>query len=198
MLLKSTIAIMNIVQVYGLRHTQQQRSAGFTAVELMVVVSIVAILAALAAPSFKSLIERWRVRDVAEAMESSYYAARSEAIKRGGNIVIQRRASAGQCTAGTNDDWSCGWEVGIDADGNGAIDANGVLSTLDVPRNIVVTRSTGGVSISLDEWGRITGTLVGFSVIPTNKSISDPSARGVCISRGGRVRKVTSEDYPCT
>ena len=40
---------------------------GFTAVELMVVVAIVAILAALAGPSFAPLIERWRVRDAAEA-----------------------------------------------------------------------------------------------------------------------------------
>ena len=66
---------------------------GFTAIELMVVVSIVAILAALAAPSFTPLIERWRVRSAIEHLTSTLYFARSEAIKRGGGITID--ASSG-------------------------------------------------------------------------------------------------------
>ena len=41
--------------------------AGFTAIELLVVVAIVAILTALAAPSFTPLIERWRVRQARES-----------------------------------------------------------------------------------------------------------------------------------
>src|SRR5260370_13161408 len=35
---------------------------GFTAIELMVVVAILAVLTTLAAPSFHLIIERWRVR----------------------------------------------------------------------------------------------------------------------------------------
>lgn len=62
---------------------------GFTAIELMVVVSIVAILAALATPSFTPLIERWRVRSAAEDLTSTIYYARSEAIKRGGGITVE-------------------------------------------------------------------------------------------------------------
>lgn len=58
-------------------------SAGFTAIELMVVVSIVSILAALAAPSFALLIENWHVRESAEQVQSTLAFARSEAIKRG-------------------------------------------------------------------------------------------------------------------
>ena len=38
---------------------------GFTAIELMVTIGIAAILAALAAPSFTGLMERWRVRHAA-------------------------------------------------------------------------------------------------------------------------------------
>ena len=68
----------------------RQFATGFTAIELMVVVSIVAILAALAAPSFSPLIENWRVRESAEQLQSTLYYARSEAIKRGGQVLIQK------------------------------------------------------------------------------------------------------------
>jgi type IV fimbrial biogenesis protein FimT len=64
----------------------------------MVVVAIIAVLAALAGPSFTPLIERWRVRDAAETLTSSIYYARSEAIKRGGNIIIIKNPNSGACT----------------------------------------------------------------------------------------------------
>ena len=66
---------------------------GFTAIELMVVVAIMAILAALAAPSFTPIIERWRVGQVIGGLESTLYYARAEAIKRGGNVTISKLAN---------------------------------------------------------------------------------------------------------
>lgn len=90
----------------------------------MVVVAIMAILAALAGPSFAPLIERWRVRDAAETLTSSLYYARSEAIKRGGNVIIIKNPNSGTCTTATGDtQWGCGWRIFFDANGNGAQDA---------------------------------------------------------------------------
>ena len=72
------------------RHGSRALVRGFTAIELMVTVAILAVLAALAAPSFTSIIERWRVRDTVESMTSTLYYARSEAIKRGGGVVVRK------------------------------------------------------------------------------------------------------------
>lgn len=59
-----------------------RRVGGFTMIELMVTVSIVAIFATLAAPSFQKLISTQRVRAASSAINESLFLARSEAIKR--------------------------------------------------------------------------------------------------------------------
>ena len=173
-------------------------SRGFTAIELMVVVAILAILAALAAPSFTPLIERWRVRQATEGLESTLYYARSEAIKRGGNVAIGKLDNTNGCTtAGGSNDWGCGWIVCEDTDGSGSCNASEpVLQRFDAPARLEITRGSGGANIALNRWGVITGTWVGFTVIPQGKNLSDPAAKGVCVSSGGRVRIEASP--PCT
>ena len=97
---------------------------GFTAIELMVVVAIVAVLAALAGPSFTPMIERWRVRQTAEALQSSIYLARSEAIRR--NTAVTLSATASNLT---QNHWELGWQIWVDRNGNGTLD-NGELLRL--------------------------------------------------------------------
>lgn len=176
-------------------------SRGFTAIELMVVVAILAILAALAAPSFTPIIERWRVRQATEGLESTLYYARSEAIKRGGNVAIQKlpNNTGGCTTATTNQAWDCGWFVCADTNGNGACNAGEPeLRRYESPGNIEVSRTGGGASIKLNRWGLVDGTWLGFSLVPLNKPTTNAAARGVCMSSGGRIRVIPPQDIPCT
>ena len=53
---------------------------GFTLIELMVVVSLIAILASLAAPSFGTAIANQRVNSAAQELQSILLFARSEAV----------------------------------------------------------------------------------------------------------------------
>lgn len=178
----------------------------------MIVVAIVAILAALAGPSFRPLIERWRVRDVSESMTSTMYFARSEAIKRNGNVIIQKNNSGTTCTNGTGvTQWGCGWIVFFDVDANGVQNCNPAvtpnecpLQTVQEPTRIAVNLagSTTG-KIVIDRWGMAshsTGAGAGaptnlfFEVMPQGKTIADASAARLCIGIGGRiVRKKGSE-----
>lgn len=179
-----------------------RRARGFTAIELMVTVAIMAVLMALAAPSFTPLIEGWRVRQAAEQLQSTLYYARSEAIKRGGQVVVEKLPDGtnGCTTASTTASWGCGWFVCHDLNDNGSCNSTEtVLQRYDTPSQIEVQRtSSSGATIKLNRWGLVSGTWVGFNLMPKGKSISNTSARGVCMSSGGRVRIIPSEELPCT
>ena len=167
----------------------------------MVVVSIVAILAALAAPSFTPLIESWRVRQALEGLQSTVNLARSEAIKRGGNVVIQKLPNnTNGCTTATgNQDWDCGWYVCHDTNANGSCNTSEpVLQRVDAPTKVQVTRTGGAATIELNRWGLVNGAWLGFSLVPLNKPTTDPGARGLCMSAGGRIRILLPQDIPCS
>jgi type IV fimbrial biogenesis protein FimT len=161
------------------------RQHGFTAIELMVVVSIVAILAALAAPSFTPLIERWRVRSVAEDLASTLYYARSEAIKRGGGVAVN--ASGG---------WSLGWKVTHTQDGNTTD-----LQASTTPSKISMTHSNNKNTLYVDRWGMLSETMGGtptaidLVIYPEGKTASDISAIRLCVS-GGRITQ-TKQGAAC-
>jgi type IV fimbrial biogenesis protein FimT len=178
-----------------------RRASGYTLLEVMVVVSILGILTALAAPSFTPIIERWRVRQAAEDLQSTLYYARSEAIKRGGNIAIQKTPNNtnGCTTALTDKDWDCGWFVCEDVNGDGTCDAaDPVLQRYDAPTNVLIARTVVIPNIKLNRWGLVDGAFLGFNLVPLNKPTTDPAARGLCMSSGGRIRVILPEAIPCT
>ena len=176
------------------------RQHGFTAIELMVVVSIVALLAALAAPSFTPLIETWRVRQATESLQSSLFYARSESIKRGGQVVIQKipNNTDGCSSATSNADWDCGWIVCHDIGNNGSCDAGDtLLQRVPTPSGVQVSRTAGGTTIQLNRWGLVDGPFIGFSLVPLDKPTTHSGARGLCMSSGGRIRIIPPQDIPC-
>ena len=163
-------------------------------IELMVVVAIVATLIALAAPSFTPMIERWRVRQAVEEMVATLYFARSEGVKRGGAVVIEKIAnSPGICTlAPNNEDWGCGWRIFSDTNRDGSWQAGEpILQTASPPANTEITIPSNGGKISVDRWGAFNGmSATAITFVPKGKNVSDQASAAICVSSGGRIRTI--------
>lgn len=96
-------------------------AAGLTLIELLVTIAIAAILAGLAAPSFRDMIVGNRLKSHASALLSSLLLARGEAIKRNGRVVLCKSADGAACTLSGG--WEQGWIVFADGNNNAALDA---------------------------------------------------------------------------
>ena len=78
--------------------TQFARRRGFTLIELMVVVALVAIIVTLAAPSFRDLIVMRRLRGASAELVTDVQFARSEAVSRQRGVVVRFEAAGPQAT----------------------------------------------------------------------------------------------------
>lgn len=98
---------------------------GFTLVELLMALAVMAILGTFAVPSFHSLMDSSKLTAASNALLSSMHLARSEAIKRGNRVVLCKTADGVVCAE--RGGWEQGWMVFQDTNNNGERDSNEVV-----------------------------------------------------------------------
>lgn len=79
------------------RASHTSRPGGFTLVELLVTLAVLAILLALAVPSFNDLIDRSRLTSAADTLYADLQFARSEAIRNNQNVVVGFQSGSAWC-----------------------------------------------------------------------------------------------------
>ncbi len=118
-------------------HWDPETMRGVTLIELLVTLSVAAILLAIGVPSFQDLINNNRATGVANNLVSAIGLARSEAVKRGQLVTVCTSASTGNASPTCNGtSWKDGWVVFVDGPVTGAVDGTdlvlkvGQMSTL--------------------------------------------------------------------
>lgn len=160
-------------------------SSGFSLIELMVVVSLIAILASLAAPSFTGLIERYRVESARDNLVTSAQLARVEAIRLGQRVVMRRKADC------PNNDWSCGWISFPDANNNNIQDAGEeTIRETETIRGVQISKNAGPDWFVIDRFGQAAGQIFSFQLGPQGKSDSVNCIQ-VAVSFGFRFNSTT-------
>jgi type IV fimbrial biogenesis protein FimT len=120
----------------------KQRDSGYTLVEVLVAMTVVSILAAIAIPSFKYVTTSNRITTEVNRLLGDMQFARAEAIKEGQSVTVCVSSDGLTCTGTTN--WHNGWIVFMDTNNNGATDGGEAILRTQLPL-------TGGDSFVADQ-----------------------------------------------
>ena len=100
---------------------------GFTLIELMVTLVVVAVLVTIGAPAFTTFIANQRLSTQANDLISDLVFARSEAVKRSSAVTICKtadpNAASPTCDATVADRWTAGRLIFLDNNNDGQHDA---------------------------------------------------------------------------
>lgn len=177
-------------------------------IELLVVIAIVAVLAALAVPSFQGMIASSNLTSTTNDLIATFARARSDAIRRGKRVTVCMSADGVACT--TSGDWSQGWIMFNDDDHAAASatveNTNDITAvTAALTTNIVVKAQSGQPYFSYSSDGQAKlmngGSGAGrIRVCSTSSALTnDTRAREIVVNFVGRVNveKPTSVAATC-
>ena len=89
-----------------MKHVVRARMKGFTLVELMVAVTLFALLLSFAYPSYTTFIRNTQVRAAADSVLNGLQLARAEAIRRNTNIQFQLLNTSNSTAVTGGTDWA--------------------------------------------------------------------------------------------
>lgn len=164
-----------------------EREAGFTLLEAITVVAIVAIAASLGLPAFNDTLRRTRTATALHQLTSSLASARSTALMR--RKAVSVCPSQDQLTCRTDLIWEDGWIVFVDAKKTGQpggkadiLRAGGPLS-----RSLILRTTAGRHRARFQPDGRSTGSTLTLSLCA--KDDHRPLGQ-VVLNNWGRARSV--------
>ena len=153
------------------RAMHQTRETGFTLIELMVTLSVLAILITLALPSMRQIVESQRVRSAASDIASDLVIARNEAVKRGNDVQLAPSLTG----------WAGGWTLKV-------LSSAELLSS----RNALgsgITFAASPVAVTYNKYGHLSGA---DSVVRFSIASGSASQRCVSVDPSGRPKSSAS------
>lgn len=143
---------------------------GVTLIELMVGLTIFAILVAAGAPNFSTFIRNSRIRNAADSIQTGLTLAKAEAVRRNTNVKL--------ALAGTNSAWSVGCASASD-------DCPDPIQSRPAEGSANTSVTASDATISFNGLGRVTTALASG----TTATFNITGATGdTCVAAGGTTR----------
>ena len=176
----------------------EARNHGFTLIELMVTIAILAVVLALGLPNLREFLVRNQVGSITSEFSADIARTRIEAISRNGCVTMcassTTNTSTPICGAATGvNNWQTGWVIFS----NPTCDSTITTPTAASP--LISVRQSGSTSFELeretgptnrfmfDSRGLANGIQSKFVLRYVPESISSPHYRTICLSSTGRV-----------
>lgn len=178
----------------------KSRSKGFTLLELLLVLVVTAVLAALATPSFRGLWVKRAVQAAADALVTDLRYARSEAIKRAVQVSVCQSGNGTACAPGAV--WAEGWIVFVDRNEKGFVDpGDEVLRVQSRPPGLQSIASNNPqndhTSFTYEPTGLAKVATQTFILTPAGSAPAN-SQRLICVSSQGRARIAPAGSLACS
>jgi len=165
----------------------RDKSSGFTLVELLVGITILGIITALALPNFSSFIVSTRVDNEISELNRLILTARNIAVNGGNNVIICPITT--KCTT----DWHKKISVFVDNNNDGDYDAADTIIKVKEPIQAGDKLQYDKKSLTYTATGRLSGAVSStpFSYCPKDHS---DKARGIVVSMSGRSYVTSDSD----
>ena len=171
---------------------------GFTLVEVMVVVLVVAVLMAIAAPGFQELIGNNRMISEVYALRATLSHARTESMARRAPVVVCPTANGAACA--DSDNWSTGYLVFVDTDDDNAPDPNDpdeeVIQRETEERSVDILFDNANRRIRFDAEGLALNFEGTFTFCDQRAVDNAAKARALIVNPVGSLRAATDTDLP--
>lgn len=168
------------------------KQTGFTLIELMVTLSVLAILLTIGIPNLQMFIQNSRLQSQSTSLMGDLNYARAEAVRLGSPVAVCASANGAACSGALT--WETGWIVFNDRNGNGVVDA------AELPILRAAPALGGGNTM------RSARALVRFNAQGYSNGFNDTfrvcdvrgvgNARSVVLSNQGRVRNAVPVGCP--
>lgn len=166
----------------GMNNSTNRRESGFTLIELMVTMIVLAILLGVGVPSFNVVLLNSRTAALANDLTSALNLARSEAVTRAAQVDVCPSDNGTGCTGA----WTDGWIV--------IVNGGAVLRVYPAPREAatITQTPTANTAIAFGPLGQpIGGTTAIFTQIDGCRG---ERARQIDVAPAGRV---STSRVPC-
>ena len=168
----------------GMNSIDMKKHSGYTLLELIITVALVALVFAIAIPSMTTFNQNDRLTTNINTLIGHLAYARSEAVKRSVQVALCASNDGATCSGSWND----GWIVFIDADSDNAFTAGEevIRTHQDLGGNNTLSATGIGTQIIYDNRGFVNAASVGSLQLCDNRS--GPHGKTIRITTTGRVR----------